>query len=89
MNKMTLVGLAFAVCFFTGCSAKPTNTNINKGMELLEQMDYSGAMESFEAALVYKEDEQLIYRGEGLANWFTGRWHNYPRSRELQSILRI
>ena len=74
MNRMALVGLAFAVCFFTGCSAKPTNTNINKGMEQLEQMDYSGAMESFEAALVYKEDEQLIYRGEGLANMGLGNY---------------
>ena len=74
MNKMTLIGLVFVVCFFTGCSAKPTNTNINKGMEQLEQMDYSGAMESFEAALVYKEDEQLIYRGEGLANMGLGNY---------------
>lgn len=85
MNKMTLIGLVFVVCFFTGCSAKPTNTNINKGMELLEQMDYSGAMESFEAALVYKEDEQLIYRGEGLANMGLG---NYEEAANclLQSI---
>ena len=41
-----------AVCLLTGCEAKPDNTNINKGMELLEQMDYAGALESFEAALV-------------------------------------
>ena len=63
-----------AVCLLTGCEAKPDNTNINKGMELLEQMDYSGALESFEAALVYKEDEQLIYRGEGLANMGLGNY---------------
>ena len=41
-------------------------------LEQLEQMDYNGALESFEAALVYKEDEQLIYRGEGLANMGLG-----------------
>ena len=74
-----------AVCLLTGCEAKPDNTNINKGMELLEQMDYAGALESFEAALVYKEDEQLIYRGEGLANMGLG---NYEAATEcfLNSI---
>lgn len=65
-----------AVCLLTGCEAKPDNTNINKGMELLEQMDYAGALESFEAALVYKEDEQLIYRGEGLANMGLGNYED-------------
>ena len=74
-----------AVCLLTGCEAKTDNTNINKGMELLEQMDYAGALESFEAALVYKEDEQLIYRGEGLANMGLG---NYEAATEcfLNSI---
>lgn len=55
-----------AVCILAGCGAQQ-NTNTQQGMELLEQMDYNGALESFEAALVYNEDEQLIYRGEGLA----------------------
>ncbi|MBQ6787645.1 MAG: tetratricopeptide repeat protein [Lachnospiraceae bacterium] len=84
-HKVIVAGMLLATCFFTGCSSKPANTNINKGMELLEQMDYSGALESFEAALVYKEDEQLIYRGEGLANMGLG---NYEEAANclLQSI---
>ena len=64
--------MAFGMCMLTGCGNEVKNTNINKGMEQLEQMDYNGALESFEAALVYKEDEQLIYRGEGLANMGLG-----------------
>lgn len=85
MRKVMIAGAMMAMCIFTGCSAKSSNTNINKGMELLEQMDYSGALESFESALVYNEDEQLIYRGEGLANMGLG---NYEEAANclLQSI---
>lgn len=83
--KIFMVYMAVGACLLTGCSSKAANTNINKGMERLEQMDYSGALESFEAALVYKEDEQLIYRGEGLANMGLG---NYAAAEEcfLNSI---
>lgn len=72
--KIQIVLGCMAACLLTGCEAKPDNTNINKGMEFLEQMDYNSAMESFEAALVYKEDEQLLYRGEGLANMGLGNY---------------
>lgn len=84
-HKIVLACMVFGLCALTGCSSKPANTNINKGMELLEQMDYSAALESFEAALVYKEDEQLIFRGEGLANMGLG---NYEEAQEcfLNSI---
>ena len=67
MQKVKLSLLtAFAVCALAGCGAQKS-TNIDQGMQLLEQMDYNGAIESFEAATVYNEDDQLIYRGEGLA----------------------
>lgn len=70
--RIAVLSMAFSICMLTGCGNKPVNTNINKGMEQLEQMDYNSALESFEAAIVYKEDEQLIYRGEGLANMGIG-----------------
>ena len=54
-------------CMLAGCGNTKENTNLNKGMEQLEQLDYNAALESFEAALVYNEDNQLLYRGEGLA----------------------
>ena len=70
--KKVFICAATCVCLLSGCGSKAENTNITKGMELLEQMDYTSALESFEAAIVYKEDEQLIYRGEGLANMGLG-----------------
>ncbi len=73
-NNILLTCMVCGLCALTGCQAKSADTNIKKGMELLEQMDYNGALESFEAALVYKEDEQLIYRGEGLANMGLGNY---------------
>ncbi len=70
-KKITGVSV-FAVVFLaavvlSGCGKKAENTNISKGMELLEEYDYQAALESFEAAIVYNEDSQLLYRGEGLA----------------------
>lgn len=56
-----------ASLFLCGCQKKADNTNIQKGMELIEQYDYQGALESFEAALLYDEDKQLLNRGLGLA----------------------
>lgn len=49
-----------------GCG-NAAGENIAQGMEQIEQMDYEGALKSFEAATVNKEDMQLIYRGEGIA----------------------
>ena len=67
MQKVKLSLLTVVtVCALAGCGAEQS-TNIEQGMQLLEQMDYNGAIDSFEAATVYNEDEQLIYRGEGLA----------------------
>ncbi len=67
IRKATAV---LAVCFltglFAGCRAK-AGENIAQGMQQIEQMDYEGALRSFEAATVNKEDMQLICRGQGLA----------------------
>lgn len=52
--------------FLTGCGSG-AGENISQGMELIEQMDYEGALKSFEAATVNKENMQLVYRGEGIA----------------------
>lgn len=50
----------------TGCGSG-AGENITQGMQLIEQMDYEGALKSFEAATVNKENMQLIYRGQGIA----------------------
>ena len=55
-----------AVGLLTGCGSK-SNENIEQGMTLISESDYSGALECFEAAMVYHEDEELLYRGQGIA----------------------
>lgn len=65
---LTLCAVMLSTAFILGgCGRNSDNANISKGMELLEQYDYQAALESFEAAIVYNEDDQLLYRGEGLA----------------------
>lgn len=61
-----IVSICFAAAFLAGCGGN-TGENIAQGMELIAQMDYEGALDSFEAATVNKEDAQMIYRGQGIA----------------------
>lgn len=56
----------FAAVLLAGCGAA-AGENISQGMQQIEQMDYEGALKSFEAATVNKENMQLIYRGQGIA----------------------
>lgn len=55
-----------ALSLLTACgSTKSENTD--KGMALIEQMEYEEALTYFDAAIVNKEDAQLAVRGQGLA----------------------
>ncbi|MBQ7942815.1 MAG: tetratricopeptide repeat protein [Lachnospiraceae bacterium] len=65
--------LGFA-CMVTACAKQVDNTNILKGMEAIEALDYNGALEAFDTAELYEEDLQLIYRGEGIANMGLGNY---------------
>lgn len=68
ISKITKGMLAVMTSFMlTACTGEPQTTNITQGMQQIQEYDYEGALESFEAALVYGEDSQLIYRGIGLA----------------------
>lgn len=40
---------------------------VSQGMELIEQLDYQGAMSKFEEAAVQEENPRLIARGRGIA----------------------
>ncbi|MDD3205605.1 MAG: tetratricopeptide repeat protein [Lachnospiraceae bacterium] len=51
----------------TGCSLQKKSENVDAGMKAIESQDYNGALDSFEKALVNGEDQQLIYRGQGIA----------------------
>jgi len=50
----------------TGCS-QTQGEHIQQGMELIGQLDYEGALDSFLLALEKGEDEQMICRGQGIA----------------------
>lgn len=82
--KLCLLAAAVA-CLLGGCGTKAENTNLLAGMELVEQYDFQGALESFEMALINKEDMELSYRGQGIAYMGLG---NYAEAEAafLQSI---
>lgn len=60
-------GIASLCILFTGCGLLEKHENVDAGMEAIQNQDYSGALAYFETALSSGEDEQLIYRGEGIA----------------------
>ena len=62
-NTATLL-LAAAVCL-TGCGSQGEMTKA--GMEQITALDYSAALASFEGAIEKGEDQELAYRGEGMA----------------------
>lgn len=51
----------------TGCGGAGAGENIDQGMAAIEALDYEGALAFFEKALVEGEDEELLYRGQGIA----------------------
>ena len=63
-----------AVLLLNGCGKKPENTNLLAGMELVEEYNFQGALESFEAALLNNEDAELSYRGQGIAYMGLGNY---------------
>lgn len=71
--KMGAVVLVAAV-LMNGCGKKPENKNLLAGMEQVEQYDFQGAVESFEAALLNNEDAELTYRGQGIAYMGLGNY---------------
>ena len=62
---MTALCMTLLVTLFTGCGKITGKTAY--GMELIEQLDYSGALAAFEEAKTAGENERLIERGRGIA----------------------
>ncbi len=58
---------AGAMLLLSGCGIGKKQENIDQGMEAIAQLDYEGALACFEKALVEGEDEELLYRGQGIA----------------------
>ena len=49
-----------------GCGSD--TTKITEGMQLVETLDYQGALNAFDEAEAQKEDSRLIARGRGIAS---------------------
>lgn len=85
MKKGRIAGACF-ICVLAvmaaGCGAV-SSENTDQGMQLIEQMDYEGALESFEAAVVNHEDMQLICRGQGLAYMGLTDYENAVKNLEM------
>jgi len=62
-----MLGIALASIMLTGCGFLEKHENVDAGMSAIQSQDYNGALANFETALSQGEDEQLIYRGEGIA----------------------
>ncbi|MDO4293914.1 MAG: tetratricopeptide repeat protein [Eubacteriales bacterium] len=62
-----LLGAFLTAALAAGCGSGEEAGNLERGMELIEQMDYENALTSFEAAALNKEDMRQVYRGQGLA----------------------
>jgi tetratricopeptide (TPR) repeat protein len=59
--------VAVGMIAMTGCGSKSDNQNMLAGMQLVEQYDFQGALESFDLAFLNNENLELSYRGQGLA----------------------
>ena len=66
-NGMFVAAIFLSVGILAGCGGNKNNTNVAEGMAKLAQMDYSGALTSFETALEAGENVRLVYRGMGIA----------------------
>ncbi len=71
MKKIHRKIAATGVCclmigMLTGCGSD--TTKINEGMQLVETLDYQGALTVFDEAESQKEDSRLIARGRGIAS---------------------
>lgn len=67
MKKLKICMSAIVIgALLCGCGQKDVRLT-DKGMELLMQQDYKGAIASFEQAILAKEDLEENYRGAGLA----------------------
>jgi len=62
---LLLLGLA---CCLSGCASGQKHENIDQAMSAIENLEYENALLLFEKGLAEGEDEELLYRGQGIAH---------------------
>ena len=68
MKKWKLLTISVMMLMLcVACGAKEKTDNISLGMEAVQNLEYTEALQYFNAALEEKEDERLVCRGMGLA----------------------
>ena len=66
-KKIVMAGVCcLMISMLTGCGND--TTKINEGMQLVETLDYQGALTAFHEAEAQKENSRLIARGRGIAS---------------------
>ena len=66
-RKTVMAGVCcLMISMLTGCGNN--TTKITEGMQLIETLDYQGALTAFEEAEAEQEDDRLIARGRGIAS---------------------
>lgn len=66
-RKIVMAGVCcLMISMLTGCGND--TTKIAEGMQLIETLDYRGALTAFEEAESQKEDSRLVARGRGIAS---------------------
>ena len=66
-RKIAAAGVCcLTISMLTGCGSD--TTKINEGMQLVETLDYQGALNAFDEAEGLGEDSRLLARGRGIAS---------------------
>ena len=66
-KKIVMAGVCcLMISMLTGCGND--TTKITEGMQLVETLDYQGALTAFDEAEAQKENSRLIARGRGIAS---------------------
>ena len=67
-NKVLAAVITAACLFLSSCGFNVSSANTDDAMSLIEQGDYSGALEKLDAAQKSGEDTEMVYRGRGIAD---------------------
>lgn len=67
-KNIVLAAAILMLSFIPGCASQDkVTTNIESAMAQVQNLDYAGAINSFDAALSAGENPRLVYRGKGIA----------------------